>query len=90
LFTAQIIIGVIVTLTPINLISLLIGTQVVQGLVTPITLTFIVVLANRKSVLGKWANGPVLKVVSALVTVVVSSMAVLLVVVTILPVLGIK
>jgi Mn2+/Fe2+ NRAMP family transporter len=90
LFTAQIVIGVVVTLTPINLISLLIGTQVVQGLVTPITLTFIVVLANRKSVLGKWANGPVLKVVSAVVTVVVSSMAVLLVVVTVLPVLGIK
>jgi Mn2+/Fe2+ NRAMP family transporter len=90
LFTAQIIIGVIVTLTPINLISLLIGTQVVQGLVTPITLTFIVVLANRKSVLGKWANGPILKVVSAVVTVVVSFMAVLLVVVTILPAIGIK
>ena len=90
LFTAQIVIGVVVTLTPVNLISLLIGTQVVQGLVTPITLTFIVVLANRKSVLGAWANGPVLKVVSALVTIVVSVMAVLLVVVTLGSAVGIK
>jgi Mn2+/Fe2+ NRAMP family transporter len=90
LFTAQILIGMIVTLTPINLISLLIGTQVVEGLVTPITLTFIVVLANRKSVLGKWANGPVLKVVSAVVTFVVSAMAVLLVVITLLSAFGVK
>jgi Mn2+/Fe2+ NRAMP family transporter len=90
LFTAQIVIGVVVTLTPINLISLLIGTQVVQGLVTPITLTFIVVLANRKSVLGKWANGPVLKVASAVVTVVVSAMAVLLVAVTLGSAFGLK
>lgn len=83
LFTGQIIIGVVVTLTPVNLISLLIGTQVVQGLVTPITLAFIVVLANRRSVLGEWANGPVLKTVSGIVTVVVSATALLLVVVTV-------
>ncbi|MGD0084648.1 MAG: divalent metal cation transporter [Acidimicrobiales bacterium] len=83
LFTGQIIIGVVVTLTPVNLISLLIGTQVVQGLVTPITLAFIVVLANRRSVLGEWANGPVLKTVSGIVTAVVSATALLLVVVTV-------
>jgi len=90
LFTAQIVVGAVVTLTPINLISLLIGTQVIEGLVTPITLCFIVTLANRKSVLGKWVNGPVLKTVSWVVTAVVGSMAILLVVVTVLPALGIK
>jgi len=83
LFTGQIVIGVIVTLTPINLISLLIGTQVVEGLVTPITLAFIVTLANRRSVLGTWVNGPVLKAVSGIVTVVVSATALLLVVITV-------
>jgi Mn2+/Fe2+ NRAMP family transporter len=83
LFTAQVVIGVIVTLTPINLISLLIGTQVIQGLVTPITLAFIVTLANRKSVLGMYANGPILKVVSGVVTVVVSLMALGLVAITV-------
>jgi Mn2+/Fe2+ NRAMP family transporter len=85
LFTAQIVIGAVVTLTPINLISLLIGTQVIEGLVTPITLTFIVVLANRRSVLGEWVNGPVLKIVSGIVTVIVGSMALLLVVLTLVP-----
>ena len=83
LFSAQILVGVIVTLTPVNLITLLIGTQVVQGLVTPITLVFIVALANRRSLLGDRANGPVLKVVSGVVTAVVSVMALTLVVVTV-------
>jgi Mn2+/Fe2+ NRAMP family transporter len=89
LFTGQIIIGVIVTLAPIDLISLLIGTQVVEGIVTPITLAFIVTLANRRSVLGSWANGPVLKVVSGTVTLVVGLMALGLVVLTVLGWFGI-
>jgi Mn2+/Fe2+ NRAMP family transporter len=85
LFTGQIVIGAVVTLTPINLIHLLIGTQVIEGLVTPITLTFIVVLANRRSVLGSWVNGPVLKIISGTVVVIVGSMALLLVVLTLVP-----
>jgi Mn2+/Fe2+ NRAMP family transporter len=85
LFTGQIVIGAVVTLTPINLIHLLIGTQVIEGLVTPITLTFMVVLANRRSVLGSWVNGPVLKIISGTVVVIVGSMALLLVVLTLVP-----
>ncbi len=90
LFTAQIVIGVIVTLAPIDLISLLIGTQVIEGVVTPITLAFIVTLANRRSVLGEWANGPVLKVVSGAVTIIVGTMALGLVVLTVLGWFGIN
>jgi NRAMP (natural resistance-associated macrophage protein)-like metal ion transporter len=90
LFTVQVVIGVVVTLLPVNLIALLIGTQVVQGIVTPITLTFIVLLANRRSVLGQHANGPVLRVVAAIVTVVVGGMAILLVVLTVLGWFGIS
>ena len=89
LFTAQIIIGVIVTLAPIDLISLLIGTQVVEGVVTPITLAFIVTLANRRSVLGDWVNGPILKLVSGAVTLIVGLMALGLVVLTVLGWFGI-
>jgi Mn2+/Fe2+ NRAMP family transporter len=84
LFTVQILIGVIVTLAPIDLISLLIGTQVIEGVVTPITLAFIVTLANRRSVLGDWVNGPVLKVVAGAVTLIVGMMALGLVVLTVL------
>jgi Mn2+/Fe2+ NRAMP family transporter len=89
LFTVQIVIGAIVALIPVNLITLLIGTQVLQGIVTPITLTFILILANRKSVLGSYANGPIFKVVSTVSVVVVAVMAAALVVLTVVGWFGI-
>jgi Mn2+/Fe2+ NRAMP family transporter len=57
LFTGQILIGAAVVLVPGNLIHLIINTQVLEGIITPITLVFILVLANRRSVLGDAANG---------------------------------
>ena len=59
LFTAQIVIGAAVVLVPGNLIHLIVNTQVLEGVITPITLVFILVLANRRSLLGTAANGPV-------------------------------
>ena len=44
-------------LAPGNLIALLINTQVLNGIVTPIILGFILVLANRPSLLGDAVNG---------------------------------
>jgi Mn2+/Fe2+ NRAMP family transporter len=84
LFTAQIVIGAAVALVPVNLIHLLVGTQVVEGVVTPVTLTFIFVLANRRSVLGRHVNGPVFKVVAGLTVLVCGAMSLVLVVTTLL------
>ncbi|MGH9067020.1 MAG: NRAMP family divalent metal transporter [Acidimicrobiales bacterium] len=84
LFTAQVVVGAAVALVPINLIRLLIGTQVIQGLITPIVLVFILVLANRRSVLGKAANGPVFRRVAAVVVLAVGGLSALLVVQTVL------
>src|SRR5205807_8317152 len=53
LFTVQVIIGAALSLTPINLISLLIGTQVLQGIVTPVILIYILTLTSRRTLLGK-------------------------------------
>jgi Mn2+/Fe2+ NRAMP family transporter len=75
LFTGQIIIGATVALAPGNLIDLLINLQVLNGLVTPVILTFVLILANRRSLLGDAVNGPVLRVVSVLVVVVISVLA---------------
>lgn len=83
LFSAQVVLGAAVALVPVNLITLLIGTQVLQGIVTPITLVFILVLANRRSVLGDHANGPVFKVVATISVAVVAVMAVALVAITV-------
>src|SRR5579884_4163226 len=64
LFTFQVFVGALVALTPVNLFTLLIGTQVLEGLVTPVILVFILTLANRRSLLGDAANGPVFRAVA--------------------------
>jgi Mn2+/Fe2+ NRAMP family transporter len=58
LFTAQIVVGAAVVLVPGNLITLILNTQVLEGVITPMTLVLILVLANRRSLLGEAANGP--------------------------------
>ncbi len=78
LFTGQVIIGAALALTRINLITLLIGTQVLQGIVTPVILVYILILSNRRSVLGSAANGPVFRVAATIVTVGISAMSLLL------------
>ena len=79
IFTAQIVIGAGISLIPVNLIKLLVLSQVLQGLVTPIILIFILVLANRRSVLGSAANGPIFRTVATVVVVAVSSLSLILV-----------
>jgi NRAMP (natural resistance-associated macrophage protein)-like metal ion transporter len=65
LFTFQIIIGATVALIPGNLIKTLISTQVLNGVITPIILFYILRLANKKSLLGEAANGYIFKTVAA-------------------------
>jgi Mn2+/Fe2+ NRAMP family transporter len=72
----------------VNLITLLIGTQVLQGIVTPIVLIYILILANRREVLGRHANGPVIRVVATVVVVGISIMSLLLLGSTLLGWLG--
>jgi Mn2+/Fe2+ NRAMP family transporter len=57
LFTAQILIGGAVVLVPGNLITLIINTQVLEGVITPLTLILILILANRRTLLGAASNG---------------------------------
>ncbi len=87
LFTLQVIVGAAVALSPVNLIKLLILTQVFQGLITPVILAFILILANRRSVLGNAANGRVFRKVAWATVIAVGAMSLLLVGQSILPVL---
>ena len=89
LFTVQVIIGAALALTRINLITLLIGTQVLQGIVTPVILAYILILSNRRSVLGDAANGPVFRVAATVVTVGISVMSLTLLGFTVLGLFGI-
>jgi NRAMP (natural resistance-associated macrophage protein)-like metal ion transporter len=83
-FTIQILIGAAVVLVPGNLVTLIVHTQVLEGVITPITLTFILVLANRRSLLGSAANGPVARWLGAITVTVVGTFAGFLVVQTVL------
>jgi Mn2+/Fe2+ NRAMP family transporter len=75
LFTAQIVVGALVALAPGNLISLLINTQVLNGIITPIILAFLLTLANRRSLLGDHANKPLFRAVATVAVVVVAILA---------------
>jgi NRAMP (natural resistance-associated macrophage protein)-like metal ion transporter len=88
LFTALIVVGASVALLPGNLISLLINMQVVNGLITPIILIFILILANRRAVLGNMANGPKFKAAALVCVVVIAVLAVVVLVQTVAGWLG--
>ena len=79
LFSGQVLIGAAVALAPGNLIQLLINTQILNGLICPIFLTFILVLANRPSVLGAAANTPRFRAVATVCVAAVGVLAVLVV-----------
>jgi Mn2+/Fe2+ NRAMP family transporter len=57
MFSGLVFLGALVALAPGNLIHLLVNMQVLNGLVAPIILVFILILANRRSVLGDAVNG---------------------------------
>jgi Mn2+/Fe2+ NRAMP family transporter len=84
LFTVQIVIGAVVALAPGNLIDLLLNMQFLNGLVTPILLTFILVLANRRSLMGSNTNTPRFRALATVCTVGVAALAILVGVQTVL------
>jgi Mn2+/Fe2+ NRAMP family transporter len=89
LFTVQVIIGAALAMTRINLITLLIGTQVLQGIVTPVILIYILILSNRRSLLGTAANGPAFRIAAGICVVGISAMSLLLLGSTVLGFFGI-
>jgi len=85
LFTGQVFIGAGIALVPGNLIQLLVQAQILNGVITPVLLTYVLVLANRHSLLGDAANGAIFRVVA---TVSVAGVAVLSATVLVTTVLG--
>jgi Mn2+/Fe2+ NRAMP family transporter len=90
LFTGQVLIGAAIALAPGNLIDLLIKTQVLNGIITPVILVFILILASRRSLLGSATNGRIFQVVAMVSIVAVSTMSAIVVIDTILPWFGIS
>ena len=76
LFTGQVLIGAAVALVPGNLIQLLVQVQVLNGVITPILLSYVLVLASRRTLLGTAVNGPVFRVIATACVAVIAVMAV--------------
>jgi Mn2+/Fe2+ NRAMP family transporter len=89
IFTFQILVGAAVVLVPGNLITLILNTQVLEGVITPMTLILILILANRRSLLGSAANGPFARTVGGLAIVSVAVVAGVYVALTVLSWFGV-
>jgi Mn2+/Fe2+ NRAMP family transporter len=83
IFSALIVVGAAVALVPaIPLIQLLIGVQVLNGLLLPVVLLFILLLANNQRLVGELRNGPINNVLGWGSLVLISSGAIALIVTT--------
>jgi Mn2+/Fe2+ NRAMP family transporter len=71
IFTLQIVVGAAAALAPGNLVTLVVNAQVLNGVITPLLLTYILTLANRSTVLGPAKNGPIFKAVATVCVAVV-------------------
>ena len=66
---------VIVALAPGNLVALVVNAQVLNGIITPMLLTYVLILANRSTVLGTAKNGPIFRIVATMCVSVVGLLA---------------
>jgi NRAMP (natural resistance-associated macrophage protein)-like metal ion transporter len=81
--TALIAIGTIVAIVPgLPVIKLLIGVQVVNGVLLPVTLFFVWRLAANRKLMGEYANGRAFNVLAGVTVIATSSLSLLLLAVT--------
>ncbi|MCW5849953.1 MAG: Nramp family divalent metal transporter [Anaerolineae bacterium] len=92
IFTSMILVSALVTLIPgLPLIQLQIVVQVINGLLLPIELVFITLLASNHELLGRFTNGRGFAILAWTTTLVVGVLALALVVITVvLPIFGIQ
>jgi Mn2+/Fe2+ NRAMP family transporter len=76
---------VLVLIPGLPLIHVMFLAQVVNGLLLPIILVFVMLLSRRRKLLGELSSGPVLSTAGWLVTVIVGAMSIALVVTYVLP-----
>jgi len=82
--------GALVALIPgVPVIRLLIVVQVVNGLVLPILLVLITRIAGNREVMGRYANGRFLRTVAWVITGVMTLLALMMVVTTLLEIVGV-
>ena len=85
IYSLMILLGAGVILLPnIPLISIMYYSQVINGIVLPVILTFMIVLINDRSIMGDYVNGKVLNTVSWATVIVLAVLSLALVVTSIM------
>ena len=84
IYSVQLLVGAAVALLPGNAVSLVINAQVLNGFITPVLLTYILILANRRSVLGDAANGSMFRALATLCVAVVGVLSTVVLVQTVI------
>ena len=83
MITVLIAIGTIVAIIPgIPVIKLLVGVQVVNGMLLPITLFFVWRLAANRKLMGEYANGRTFNILAGATVIATSTLSLLLLGVT--------
>jgi len=83
IFTIQILVGMAIALAPGNLVALAVNAQVLNGIITPLLLTYVLILASRATVLGPAKNGPRFQIVATVSVAVVGLLAFVVLVLTV-------
>ena len=73
---------VVALLGPSSIAAVAIGTQTLDGILLPVLLVFILILANDRRLLGRYRNGPFNNAVAGVFTVVLSALTAYLVLTT--------
>lgn len=82
IYTFSILLGVGVVLMPgLNLINAMVRAQVIQGILLPVILIFMLRLVNRKDVMGEYTNSPIYNII-------VWAVVILLIVMTLATLIG--
>jgi Mn2+/Fe2+ NRAMP family transporter len=90
LFTGMIILGAIVALIPgLPLIALIVVAQIVNGMLLPILLVFILRLVNDRRIMGKYVNSALQNFIAWGITVVLSLLSFIMILSIVLPIVGI-
>ena len=78
LFAAGLVIGAAFVLVPhLPLLQLILFAQVLQGILLPAELVLMLIIVNRKSVMGEYANGPVANTIAWATTVIIGLLSLL-------------
>jgi NRAMP (natural resistance-associated macrophage protein)-like metal ion transporter len=90
LFTGMIVLGALVALIPgLPLIQLLVIVQVINGVLLPILLVFILLLVNDRRIMGRYVNGLGKNIIAIGTTALLSFLCVVMILSIVLPVFGI-